>query len=116
MPVTNYFQPWIGIRHISEAEYDQQVLQRLGVPGKAIRVLEPPTTNTVDEEQHIAAELRRVCNAPNMDIGPSRPVMTAIFLFRPVRCSAPGALGSGENEGRRPFGDGMLGGYGGWES
>lgn len=50
----------LGIHHISEAEYDQQVLERLGVPEKAIRVLEPPTTNTVDEEQHIAAELRRV--------------------------------------------------------
>jgi uncharacterized SAM-binding protein YcdF (DUF218 family) len=50
----------LGIHHISEAEYDQQVLERLGVPGKAIRVLEPPTTNTLDEEQYIAAELRRV--------------------------------------------------------
>ncbi len=50
----------LGIHHISEAEYDQQVLERLGVPGKAIRVLEPPTTNTADEERHIAAELRRV--------------------------------------------------------
>jgi uncharacterized SAM-binding protein YcdF (DUF218 family) len=50
----------LGIHHVSEAEYDQQVLERLEVPGKAIRVLEPPTTNTVDEEQHIAAELRRV--------------------------------------------------------
>jgi uncharacterized SAM-binding protein YcdF (DUF218 family) len=50
----------LGIHHISEAEYDQQVLQRLGVPREVIRVLEPPTTNTADEEQHIAAELRRV--------------------------------------------------------
>ena len=50
----------LGIHHISDAEYDEQVLQRLGVPGKAIRVLEPPTTNTADQEQHIAAELRRV--------------------------------------------------------
>ena len=50
----------LGIHHILEAEYDRQVLERLGVPGQAIRVLEQPTTNTADEEQHIAAELRRV--------------------------------------------------------
>jgi uncharacterized SAM-binding protein YcdF (DUF218 family) len=50
----------LGIHYITEAEYDQQVLQRLGVPGKAIRVLEPPTTNTTDQEQQIAVELRRV--------------------------------------------------------
>lgn len=49
----------LGIRHPSEAEYDQQVLERLGIPKGAIRILEPPTTNTVSEATLVAEELRR---------------------------------------------------------
>ena len=49
----------LGIPHPSEQEYDQQVLERLGVPKEAIRILEPPTTNTVSETTLIADELRR---------------------------------------------------------
>ncbi|HMD84396.1 MAG TPA: YdcF family protein [Terriglobia bacterium] len=49
----------LGIPHPSEEEYDQQVLMRLGVPAAAIRILEPPTTNTVSEAKLIAEELRR---------------------------------------------------------
>ena len=49
----------LGINHPTEQEYDQQVLERLGVPKKAIRILEPPTTNTVSEIMLIADELRR---------------------------------------------------------
>lgn len=49
----------LGIHEISEAEYNQQVLERLGVPRAAIRVLEPPTTNTASEAARVAGELRR---------------------------------------------------------
>ncbi len=49
----------LGIPHPSEQDYDRQVLERLGVPKKAIRILEPPTTNTVSEITLIADELRR---------------------------------------------------------
>lgn len=48
----------LGIHHISEAEYDQQVLQRLGVPKAAIRILEPLTTNTASELLQIGRELK----------------------------------------------------------
>ena len=44
----------LGIHHLTEEEYDQQVLERLGVPKQAIRILEPPTTNTVSEIALIA--------------------------------------------------------------
>lgn len=49
----------LGIPHPSEQDYDQRVLERLGVPKEAIRILEPPTTNTVSEIRLIAEELRR---------------------------------------------------------
>ncbi|MFZ0961738.1 MAG: YdcF family protein [Terriglobia bacterium] len=49
----------LGIRYPTELEYNQQVLKRLGVPKSAIRVLEPPTSNTVSEAKLIAGELRR---------------------------------------------------------
>jgi uncharacterized SAM-binding protein YcdF (DUF218 family) len=49
----------LGIRHPSESEYDQQVLEQLGIPKAAIRILEPPTTNTVSEATLVAEELRR---------------------------------------------------------
>lgn len=48
----------LGIHHISEQEYDQQVLERLGVPETAIRILDPPATNTASEAALIAGELR----------------------------------------------------------
>ena len=49
----------LGVLHYSEQDYDQKVLERLGVPKEAIRILEPPTTNTVSEIRLVAAELRR---------------------------------------------------------
>jgi uncharacterized SAM-binding protein YcdF (DUF218 family) len=49
----------LGIPHPSEQEYDQQVLERLAIPKAAIRILDPPTTNTVSEITLIADELRR---------------------------------------------------------
>lgn len=49
----------LGIPHPSEQEYDRQVLEKLGVPKEATRILEPPTTNTVSEIRLIADELRR---------------------------------------------------------
>lgn len=49
----------LGIHLTPEEEYNQQVLERLGVPQDAIRILEPPTTNTVSEVTLIAGELRR---------------------------------------------------------
>ena len=50
----------LGIRYVTEAEWDQQVLERLGVPATAIRVLGTPTTNTVSETALVASELRRM--------------------------------------------------------
>lgn len=50
----------LGIPRPSEQEYDRQVLERLGVPKEATRILEPPTTNTVSEIRLIAEELRRL--------------------------------------------------------
>ena len=50
----------MGIPHLSEQDYDQQVLERLGVPHKAIQIIEPPTTNTVSEVIRIAQQLRRL--------------------------------------------------------
>jgi len=49
----------LGIRHPPESEYDQRVLERLCVPRGAIRILEPPATNTVSEATVIGEELRR---------------------------------------------------------
>jgi uncharacterized SAM-binding protein YcdF (DUF218 family) len=49
----------LGIHHITEEEYDQQVLERLGVPTAAIRIIEPPATNTENEFQLLREELRR---------------------------------------------------------
>ena len=49
----------LGIHHTTEQEYDEQVLERLGVPKTAIRILDPPTSNTVSELGLIAKELRR---------------------------------------------------------
>jgi uncharacterized SAM-binding protein YcdF (DUF218 family) len=49
----------LGIPHPSEQDYDQRVLERLGVPKNVIRILEPPTTNTVSELRLVADELRR---------------------------------------------------------
>jgi uncharacterized SAM-binding protein YcdF (DUF218 family) len=49
----------LGIPHPSEQDYDRQVLERVGVPKEAIRLIEPPTTNTVSEIKLIAEELRR---------------------------------------------------------
>ena len=48
-----------GIHYVTEAEWDRQVLERLGVPATAIRVLDTPTTNTVSEAYLVASELRR---------------------------------------------------------
>lgn len=50
----------LGIHHVAEEEYDQQVLERLGVPSSAIRILDVPTTNTLNETTLIASELRRL--------------------------------------------------------
>jgi uncharacterized SAM-binding protein YcdF (DUF218 family) len=49
----------LGIHYISGAEYDQAVLERLGVPEAAIRLLEPPATNIENEFEFLREELRR---------------------------------------------------------
>jgi uncharacterized SAM-binding protein YcdF (DUF218 family) len=49
----------LGISYPAELEYDQKVLERLGVPAAAIRILETPTSNTRSEALLIAEELRR---------------------------------------------------------
>jgi len=49
----------IGVPHTSDQDYDQKVLERLGVPKEAIRILEPSPTTTVGEITLIAYEMRR---------------------------------------------------------
>jgi uncharacterized SAM-binding protein YcdF (DUF218 family) len=49
----------LGIHHITEEEYDQQVLERLGVPAAAIRILDTPATNTENEFELLHEELHR---------------------------------------------------------
>jgi len=49
----------LGIHRTTEEEYDRQVLERLGVPTAAIRILEPPTTNTENEFELLREELRQ---------------------------------------------------------
>lgn len=48
----------LGIDRSPEHEYSRQVLQRLGVPGQAIRLIDGQTQNTVDEVRAIAKELK----------------------------------------------------------
>jgi uncharacterized SAM-binding protein YcdF (DUF218 family) len=55
-----------GVAYTGEEIYNQQVLLHQGVPGAAIRVLEPPIVNTADEMNAIAAAL---------DAKPSRVVI-----------------------------------------
>lgn len=50
----------LGIHHITEEDYDAQVLERLGVPSSAIRVLDLPATNTKNEFEILREELRRI--------------------------------------------------------
>jgi uncharacterized SAM-binding protein YcdF (DUF218 family) len=50
----------LGIQLPNEAVYNRAVLERLGVPVAAIRVLSRPAQNTAQEVQVIAEELQRV--------------------------------------------------------
>jgi uncharacterized SAM-binding protein YcdF (DUF218 family) len=47
----------LGIHHVTEEEYNQQVLERLGVPKAAVQFLDPPATNTEDEFGLLREEL-----------------------------------------------------------
>jgi uncharacterized SAM-binding protein YcdF (DUF218 family) len=49
----------LGIRHIPEEEYNQQVLEKLGVPATAIHVIDEPSTNTANEFEILRQELLR---------------------------------------------------------
>jgi uncharacterized SAM-binding protein YcdF (DUF218 family) len=49
----------LGIHHIPEEEYDEQVLEQLGVPKTAIRTMDIPTTNTQNEFALLKEELAR---------------------------------------------------------
>jgi uncharacterized SAM-binding protein YcdF (DUF218 family) len=49
----------MGIPYVGEEFYNARVLMRLGVPPDAIRVLDHPVRNTLEEVEEIAAELRR---------------------------------------------------------
>jgi len=49
----------LHIDYEGEETYDRKVLIHEGVPGSAIRVLEPIIANTVDEERAVFAEMRR---------------------------------------------------------
>jgi uncharacterized SAM-binding protein YcdF (DUF218 family) len=50
----------LGIPVIRGEAYNREVLERLGVPSRAIRVLDHSVWNTVDEERLIAGELGRI--------------------------------------------------------
>jgi uncharacterized SAM-binding protein YcdF (DUF218 family) len=50
----------LGIQLLNEAVYNRAVLERLGVPAAAIRVLSRPAQNTAQEVQVIAEEIQRV--------------------------------------------------------
>jgi uncharacterized SAM-binding protein YcdF (DUF218 family) len=49
----------LGIQVPGDEVYNRAVLERLGVPGAAIRVLSQPAENTAEEVQVIARELQR---------------------------------------------------------
>jgi len=49
----------LGLDISTEEEWNQRVLERLGVPAGAIRVLDPGVLNTMEEVDLIARELRR---------------------------------------------------------
>ena len=49
----------LGIHHVKEEEYDQQVLERRGVPKAAVQFLDPPATNTEDEFGLLREELNQ---------------------------------------------------------
>ena len=48
----------LGIQIPGDETYNRMILERLGVPPAAIRILEPPVENTAAEVQVVAAELR----------------------------------------------------------
>jgi uncharacterized SAM-binding protein YcdF (DUF218 family) len=49
----------LGVQVIGEEHYNRQVLERLGVPAAAIRLLPEGVQNTVEEVQRIGRELRQ---------------------------------------------------------
>jgi uncharacterized SAM-binding protein YcdF (DUF218 family) len=49
----------LGVEYRGEEFYNRQVLEHLGVPTAAIRVLSPPIENTADEVRAIVEEMRR---------------------------------------------------------
>jgi len=49
----------LGIQFVREETYNKQVLQKLGVPADAIRLLNKGVHNTEDEVQLVAQELKR---------------------------------------------------------
>jgi uncharacterized SAM-binding protein YcdF (DUF218 family) len=49
----------LGMRPPHDHEYSREILVRLGVPASAIRVLDPPILNTMQEIDLLARELRR---------------------------------------------------------
>ena len=50
----------LGIGFQEEVYYNTQVLEKLGIPANAIRVLPEEVRNTADEERAVAEELRKV--------------------------------------------------------
>lgn len=49
----------IGVEYAGEDTYDAEILEHLGVPAEAIRVLDPPIENTADEMRTISGQLER---------------------------------------------------------
>jgi uncharacterized SAM-binding protein YcdF (DUF218 family) len=49
----------LGVEYHGEEFYNQEILEKLGVPAAAIHVLAPPIVNTADEMRVAAEEMRR---------------------------------------------------------
>jgi uncharacterized SAM-binding protein YcdF (DUF218 family) len=50
----------LGVPYIREETYNREVLERMGVPGPSIYLLESPARNTVDELLGVARQLKKV--------------------------------------------------------
>lgn len=79
----------LGIDRPPEHHYTRRVLERLGVPPAAIRVLHPPATNTAEEMDVTAQHLRAVGGGAVIVVTSRYHTRRVRFLWR--RIAGPGA-------------------------
>ena len=82
----------IGIARTPEYEYNRAVLERLGVPGDAIRVLPPRNNNTADEVRTVAQQLRATSGARVILVTSSYHSRRVRTLWRQLVGSTPEAI------------------------